>query len=188
MEKLYCYVDETGQDTQGKLFLVAVVILEKAVNDELRGQLLAIERRVGKRRARWAQNRLPTRQAYLERILSLPALRDSIWYAAYPQAQDYIALTGRSIATAIRTRAHGPYRATIEIDGFNETELAKVRKALKAARVTYEKIRGWRDESLVFIRLADALAGFLRDAEEGQPYTRPFLTRFQRQRFLHKLP
>ena len=24
--KLYCYVDETGQDTQGCLFLVAVVV------------------------------------------------------------------------------------------------------------------------------------------------------------------
>jgi hypothetical protein len=27
MQKLYCYVDETGQDTQGALFLVALVLI-----------------------------------------------------------------------------------------------------------------------------------------------------------------
>ena len=27
MEKLYAYVDETGQDTQGTLFLLAVVVV-----------------------------------------------------------------------------------------------------------------------------------------------------------------
>jgi hypothetical protein len=29
-EKLYCYVDETGQDTMGKFFIVSVVVFEKA--------------------------------------------------------------------------------------------------------------------------------------------------------------
>lgn len=28
MKKLYCYVDETGQDTEGKLFIVVVIIVE----------------------------------------------------------------------------------------------------------------------------------------------------------------
>jgi len=28
-QKLYCYVDETGQDTAGKIFIVSVVIIEK---------------------------------------------------------------------------------------------------------------------------------------------------------------
>lgn len=29
-KKLYCYVDETGQDTKGKLFIVVVVIVENS--------------------------------------------------------------------------------------------------------------------------------------------------------------
>ncbi|MDP2909665.1 MAG: hypothetical protein Q8N69_01165 [bacterium] len=42
MQKLYCYVDETGQDTKSEFFIVVVV-----VNDEnqelLRGNLCKIE-------------------------------------------------------------------------------------------------------------------------------------------------
>jgi hypothetical protein len=33
--KLYCYVDETGQDTYGRFFLVLVVLLEQSVIEEL---------------------------------------------------------------------------------------------------------------------------------------------------------
>ena len=28
-QKFYCYVDETGQDTQGELFIVSVVIADQ---------------------------------------------------------------------------------------------------------------------------------------------------------------
>lgn len=33
-QKLYCYVDETGQDTKGKLFIVVAIVIEKE-KDEL---------------------------------------------------------------------------------------------------------------------------------------------------------
>ena len=29
MQKLYCYVDETGQNTEGDLFVVSIVLTEK---------------------------------------------------------------------------------------------------------------------------------------------------------------
>ena len=28
-KKIYCYVDETGQDTKGKLFIVSIVVVGK---------------------------------------------------------------------------------------------------------------------------------------------------------------
>jgi len=28
-KKYYCYIDETGQDTQGKIFIVSVIITER---------------------------------------------------------------------------------------------------------------------------------------------------------------
>jgi len=40
-KKLYCYVDETGQDTKGKLFLVAIVL-------EQQGQLIRIQNKLDK--------------------------------------------------------------------------------------------------------------------------------------------
>jgi hypothetical protein len=63
-----------------------------------------------------------------------------------------------------------------------------VRRILKAAKIHCHKLRGPRDESVVFLRLADALAGFLRDAHEGQPYTRPLFRRFREQGVIEKLP
>ena len=41
---------------------------------------------------------------------------------------------------------------------------------LRANRIRTEKVRGIRDESDEFIRLADAIAGFVRDAREGEMY------------------
>jgi hypothetical protein len=187
MQKLYCYVDETGQDTEGKFFLVAVVIVDAVAHEQLRQRLLEIERNVGKKRARWAQNRPKVRIAYLERILSLKELTQSIFYASYHDRKDYIPLTADTIIKAVQHRISGAYRATIEIDGFNEAELAQVRQLLKAGRIHYHKLRGPRDESAVFIRLADAFAGFLRDSQEGHSAVQNFLARFKRKGLIGEL-
>lgn len=47
--KLYCYVDETGQDTGGELFLVAVVLKEITALELLEKKLEKIELRTGKK-------------------------------------------------------------------------------------------------------------------------------------------
>ena len=49
MQKLYCYVDETGQDTGGAFFLVVVIIAEKDSALLLEKQLEQIEKESGKR-------------------------------------------------------------------------------------------------------------------------------------------
>jgi len=38
VKKLYCYIDETGQDTLGKIFIVSVIITESE-RDALRKKL-----------------------------------------------------------------------------------------------------------------------------------------------------
>jgi hypothetical protein len=43
MTKLYCYLDETGQDTEGDLFLVSVVITEQE-REALREELVKVEK------------------------------------------------------------------------------------------------------------------------------------------------
>lgn len=45
-QKLYCYVDETGQDTEGRLFLVSVVVTDAFagfIRDALEGETYAQE-------------------------------------------------------------------------------------------------------------------------------------------------
>jgi hypothetical protein len=49
MQKLYCFVDETGQDTSGRLFIVSVVVAPKE-RQALSGTLRAIEVETGKKK------------------------------------------------------------------------------------------------------------------------------------------
>lgn len=51
--KLYCYIDETGQDNFGRLFIVAVVITGKK-REDLRYLLRHIETTSEKGRHKWA--------------------------------------------------------------------------------------------------------------------------------------
>jgi hypothetical protein len=46
--KLCSYVDETGQDTYGKNFLVCIVVLEQSVRDRLESIIEDIEIKTGK--------------------------------------------------------------------------------------------------------------------------------------------
>ena len=54
--KLYCYVDETGQDTKGALFVVSVAVTKKD-RDELRELLAKLEKASGKGKTKWVRTR-----------------------------------------------------------------------------------------------------------------------------------
>ena len=69
MKKLYCYVDETGQDTQGKFFLVCVVVVDATFRDRVEKRLLAIEKRSKKGHVEWTRISLPKKNAYLQELL-----------------------------------------------------------------------------------------------------------------------
>jgi hypothetical protein len=44
---------------------------------------------------------------------------------------------------------------------------------LRERQINVRKVKGARDESEPIVRLADAVAGFLRDFLEGQEYAEP---------------
>ena len=64
-KKYYCYVDETGQDTEGKLFIVSVVIAQKD-RAEISELLEKIEKDTGKGKTKWVRTRKEFKVAYLE--------------------------------------------------------------------------------------------------------------------------
>lgn len=51
-KKLYCYVDETGQDTKGEIFVVSVIVAQKD-RDEIMELLETIEQETGKKATKW---------------------------------------------------------------------------------------------------------------------------------------
>ena len=56
------------------------------------------------------------------------------------------------------------------VDGLSRSELRRFAKGLRALHIKVRKVRGVRDESDPLIRLADAVAGFIRDALEQKAY------------------
>jgi hypothetical protein len=82
-------------------------------------------------------------------------------------------LTVLAIAKAVnayreRHNVSEDYKVSITIDGLKGSEGLRVGRELRELGIKSRKVRGARDESEPFIRLADRLAGLVRDAETGE--------------------
>jgi hypothetical protein len=168
--KIYCYVDESGQDTLGKLFIVAVVVIGPE-RDQILAELECIEGKTGKGFRKWRKTSLSIKLSYMEAILAHPSLKNSLFYAHHRNSTAYRELTINTVATAIKQVRQGEYQATVIVDGLRDTEIPRFARGLRARGVKLVKMRGSKDQSNAFIRLADALAGLMRDVIENQPYT-----------------
>ncbi|MBI1924516.1 DUF3800 domain-containing protein [Candidatus Poribacteria bacterium] len=188
MEKLFCYIDESGQDTERVYFIVAVVISDQQAIQGLGRTLEQIEQQTTKGRRKWRPTRPNVKVAYLERILQLPQFRHSIFYQSFHHhTGDYTGLTTETIAQAISSRARGDYQAYITIDGLNEKERNRIARGLRQRGIRRQKLRGGREESSALLRLADAMAGFIGDYEEGESYAQDLYRRFTSQHIITKL-
>ncbi len=172
-QKLYCYVDETGQDTQGRFFLVALVIVDQE-REDLRGHLKRREKRSGKAAKKWTQATLEQKKGYLTEILQTHALQGKIFYREFAHTTDYLACTLETIAQGVAKKAGQEDRVTVIIDSLGKREGKVVGARLRKQGVRVEKVRGVPHKSDEFIRLADAMAGFIRDFLEGAAYADTF--------------
>ena len=168
--KLYCYVDETGQDGLHKFFLVSVVITDKIKKAGLEKGLEDIEAKTGKKKSKWTKTKSEIRQNFIRELLGLKDLQKSIFYSMYPDGKAYTHLTSLSVAKTVFAKEENNYSVTVIIDGLTKKDTEKVRIDLKQLKVRYDNIRGMKDEQSVFLRLADCFAGFIRDYIEGQLY------------------
>ena len=175
-QKLYAYVDESGQDTAGSLFLVAVVITG-AERDALRRRLRTIERLSRKDDKKWTKARRTERTVYLQQVIRVEGFAGRLYYAHYEETHAYTDLTIHSTAEALRDAAQGLYEATVIIDGLRRPERRRVAAGLRQRHIPVDKVRGIRDQVDEFIRLADAIAGWVRDSLEGNEDLRALLIR-----------
>ncbi len=170
LQKLYCYVDETGQDTQGKFFIVAIIIAQEDRN--LLVELVeGMEQSTGKKATKWQKTAKPIKQRYIEQVLQTKHFHGKLFYAHYENTTAYQELTVLTLAAAIhKVTRQEKYKASVFIDGLPKSQIAVVSASLRKIGIRTEKVRGARDESHALIRLADALAGFIREYEEGREY------------------
>ena len=180
MQKLYCYVDETGQDTLGKFFLVAVAVAEGKQKDSIGLRLELAEKESGKRFAKWGSTKLKHKKDYLKRVANIHELGGAIFYAIFENTKEYLDLTASTVGEAILLKKKGKFQVVVIADGLNEAERWVVSRKLKGLGITRKKVKGARFRSDPFIRLVDAFAGFLRDHEEGQVYAKELFKQITR--------
>lgn len=164
--KLYCYVDETGQDTEGKMFIVATIVVEKD-RDELLIKLENIESKSGKHKRKWINTRKSEKEEYLKLSLYSNQIKGRIYFSIFNNSKSYEDLTvlviGKAINLYIQSHDITDYKATIVVDGLNKTAEKRMAKSLRELGVKARKVRGERDESNALLRLTDSVAGLVRD-------------------------
>jgi Protein of unknown function (DUF3800) len=168
-QKLYCFVDETGQDTKGELFLVSVIVTAEEY-DRVNQVLLEIEQQSKKGLGKWHKTKYQFRVSYIEQVLAHPIFPDTVFFSHYTETQAYFDLTVETTAKAVLHKASSEYTTTVTVDGLSGRDVNRFKRRLRELRVNVRKVRGARDESEPLVRLADAIAGFVRDYLEGQEY------------------
>lgn len=170
-------MDETGQDTGGELFVVAVVIAEQDV-EPLRLACERIEQETGKRSLKWIRTNYDRRLAYVRAVVQAPIFRYALYAATHRGRKDYFDSALRTIAHSLAHVAGKGYEATIRIDGLPRSLERAAAAQLRRMGVAAGKVRGIRkDENDALIRLADAVCGWVRAAGEGQPEMQALLER-----------
>lgn len=170
-QKLYVFVDESGQDTQGRLFIATAIVMA-GEQEDTRQLLERIERETGKGKRKWTASVPRQRHAYTHQIFQQDLLRGRLFYGYFERTTIYQPCIIETITGAIaRVETSPDYQATILIDGLRKDERNPVATDLRRRGIHVKKVRGMRDESEPLLRLADAMAGFVRDGIEGRADT-----------------
>ena len=168
MQKLYCYVDETGQDTEGRLFIVVVVVVAQE-KDSLLRLCEDMERVSGKGKFKWGKAGYPQRIAYLRQVFAEKRHEGTLRYAIFLSMNDFDTATVTTIARAIRwKRPSEPFTTMVYVDGLSKSKRRDDGRTLHRLGIPTKQVRGvGRDENNALVRLADAVAAFVRDALGG---------------------
>ncbi len=158
-KRIDLYVDESGQDTRGKLFVVAVVTVENS--DEFRERCEYLERSSGKGKLKWGHAQREKRLVYLHAIISeAPSFGVTLFYSVFRQTTDYDGATIEGIARVIQRLKRFDFHVYVYVDGLAKVKQSNYKTRLRRLGCPVRKVsRIAKDENEPLIRLADALAG-----------------------------
>ncbi len=172
MQKLYCYIDESGQDSLSEFFIVVAIINEKE-QQALRDALLNVELFARTGILKWHKSRHERRMQYLRTVVQKHIGAGGVYFGRYKKPLPYFFPVLETIKRAILKKASASYRVIVFCDGIDRKKAAELTNALRLDGIRLEMIRSRRDESEPLIRLADMWAGCIRDAllKEGETRT-----------------
>ena len=100
MQKLYCYVDETGQDTKGNLFIVSIILTETN-REKLEKGIEEIEKKSNKGKLKWSRAKPERRVAYMTMVCKEFTGERILRFSVYRDTKDYDLATMTAISKAI---------------------------------------------------------------------------------------
>lgn len=163
MQKLYCYVDETGQDLGSEFFVVVTIVTDKQ-QEELRRELCKIEKLSGTDERKWHKSRPARRLKYIQLLLEKGLGKGEVYFGHYQKPLPYFLPILETIKRAIVFKSQKNYQATVYIDGIDKRKAVELTNSLRISGVNLGLVKSKRDESEPLIRLADMWAGCIRQA------------------------
>ena len=103
-QKLYCYVDETGQDYASSVFVV-VAVVSAAAQDELREALTQIEQISGTGHRKWHKSSAARRLRYLNLVFEKRLATGDVFFGSYRKALPYFLPFVEVLERAIKLKA-----------------------------------------------------------------------------------
>lgn len=166
-QKLYCYVDETGQDTRGNIFIVSVVITTQ-FQEEIAEFIKGIEKSSGKGQFKWGRAILKQRIKFISKIFNQCRNKLTICYSVYKETLEFKNSTVLTIAKSINTLENfQEHTFNIYVDGLSKKDERYYGSHLHHLGIHTKKVKGVKkDQNNPMIRLADSVCGFIRDVIE----------------------
>ena len=157
------YVDESGQDTRGRLFYVAVIAIEDS--DNFRQLCKSAEEISGKGNTKWGKSDKNKRLVYLRTVIQHAASGNvKLFYNVFRKTKDYDAATIEAIARSIQVLRPSGSRVYVHVDGLTKTKRGDYKTRLRKSSCSVKKVNGIRkDENEPLIQLADVIVGASRD-------------------------
>ena len=157
-KRIEFYVDESGQDTRGKFFVVACVAVKNS--DELRQHCESLEKTSGKGGKKWAEAERTRRLVYLRTaILDASSFGVTVFYSVFRKTTDYDGATIEGIARAMRRLSTRNSSVFVYVDALGNKKAREYGTRLRKLGCSLKRVRGCSDENEPLIRLADAVAG-----------------------------
>ncbi len=161
------YVDESGQDTRGEMFVVAVVAVENS--EVFRQYCETLERSSGKGKVKWRTAQKTRRLDYLRSImLESTSHKFKLFYTVFRKTSDYDSSTIDGIARTIRRLRPQGSDVYVHVDGLAKPKCYVYKTQLRQLSCPVKKVTTVKDENEPIIRLADAVAGASAHLEKNR--------------------
>ena len=152
------YIDESGQDTKGELFVVAVVAVKNC--EDFKQHCESLERSTAKGKVKWRTADKKKSLDYLRSILLHSSTHKfKSFYSIYRNSTDYDFLMIDGIAKAIRRLPPQGSSVYVHVDGLAKSKRYFYKTRLRQLSCPVKKVTTVKDENEPIIRLADVLAG-----------------------------